>query len=77
MTEVAQGSGLRTRASPAPPGEVEAWCRTAIEAKPDAAEAVRSGNDRALGALIGPALQASGGRADPALVRQTLRRLLA
>ena len=58
-------------------GEVEAWCQAAIEAKPDAAEAVRGGNDKALGALIGPAMQASHGRADPALVRQTLQRLLA
>jgi Asp-tRNA(Asn)/Glu-tRNA(Gln) amidotransferase B subunit len=38
---------------------------------------VRGGNDKALGALIGPAMQASHGRADPALVRQTLQRLLA
>lgn len=55
---------------------VEAWCRAAIEADPAAADAVRGGNARALSALIGPALEHSGGRADPSHVRATLERLL-
>ena len=57
-------------------GAVEAWCRAAIEADPAAADAVRRGNPKALGALIGPALEHSGGRADPSHVRATLERLL-
>ena len=55
---------------------VEQWCRAAIAAKSDAAEAYAGGNERALGALIGPAMAASEGRADPTLVRATLKRLL-
>jgi aspartyl-tRNA(Asn)/glutamyl-tRNA(Gln) amidotransferase subunit B len=58
------------------PGAVEAWCRAAIEADPAAADAVRAGKTKALGALIGPVMAASAGRASPGQVRAALQRLL-
>jgi aspartyl-tRNA(Asn)/glutamyl-tRNA(Gln) amidotransferase subunit B len=58
-------------------GAIEGFCREALAAKPQIAEQVRAGNEKALGALIGPALAASQGRADPQLVRETLLRLIA
>src|SRR5262249_50302963 len=56
--------------------EIEAWCTRAITVKANAAADVRAGEDKALGALIGAALKASGGRAKPESVRATLLRLL-
>jgi aspartyl-tRNA(Asn)/glutamyl-tRNA(Gln) amidotransferase subunit B len=56
--------------------ELEAWCRAALEGREAVAAEVRTGNAKALGALIGPVMQASGGRADPAAVRATLARLI-
>ena len=56
--------------------ELEAWCREALAARADAAADVRAGVEKALGALIGPVMQASGGRANPGVVRATLLRLI-
>jgi aspartyl-tRNA(Asn)/glutamyl-tRNA(Gln) amidotransferase subunit B len=56
--------------------ELEAWCRGAIESRPDAAADVRAGKDKALGAMMGPVMQASKGRANPGAVRETLLRLI-
>jgi aspartyl-tRNA(Asn)/glutamyl-tRNA(Gln) amidotransferase subunit B len=58
-------------------GELESWCRAAIAARPAAAADARAGQAKALGALIGPVMAASKGRADPKTVRATLQRLLA
>ena len=55
---------------------IEGWCREALAEKPAVAEAVRGGNEKALGACFGPVMRNSGGRADPALVRETLLRLI-
>jgi aspartyl-tRNA(Asn)/glutamyl-tRNA(Gln) amidotransferase subunit B len=55
---------------------IEAWCREALAAKPQVAEAVRAGNDKAVGAAMGAVMQRSGGRADPGRVRETLLRLI-
>jgi aspartyl-tRNA(Asn)/glutamyl-tRNA(Gln) amidotransferase subunit B len=38
--------------------------------------AYRAGKTKALGALIGAVVKASGGRADPALASESLRRML-
>jgi len=56
--------------------EIEAWCRSALEGQERAVADVRAGEMKALGALIGRALKASGGRAPPARVRATLLRLI-
>ncbi len=55
---------------------IEAWCRDALAANPQVSESVRGGNHKALGAAVGPVMKASGGRADPGLVRETLLRLI-
>ncbi len=60
----------------ADPDRIEAWCRAALAERPAVAEEVRGGNAKALGALIGPIMQASGGRADGRVVRETLQRLI-
>ena len=56
--------------------ELERWCREALAGREAVAREVRAGNAKALGALIGPVMKASGGRADPAAVRATLARLI-
>ena len=37
---------------------------------------VKDGKEKALGALIGPVMQASGGKANPQMVREILKRLI-
>ena len=48
---------------------IERWCRDALAGKESAIADVRAGKHKALGALIGPVMAASGGRANPARVR--------
>jgi aspartyl-tRNA(Asn)/glutamyl-tRNA(Gln) amidotransferase subunit B len=57
-------------------GATEAACRAALEAHPQAAADFRAGNEKALGRIVGAAMKALGGRGNPALVQETLRRLL-
>jgi aspartyl-tRNA(Asn)/glutamyl-tRNA(Gln) amidotransferase subunit B len=57
-------------------GELERWCREALVGREQTVEDVKNGVDKALGALIGPVMKRSGGRADPAAVRATLLRLI-
>ena len=58
-------------------GELEVWCREAIAARPKSVEDYRSGNEKALNALKGPVMKASRGKANPRMVDEILRRLLA
>jgi aspartyl-tRNA(Asn)/glutamyl-tRNA(Gln) amidotransferase subunit B len=58
-------------------GELEAWCREAIAARPKSVEDFRSGNEKALNALKGPVMKASKGKANPRMIDGILRRLLA
>ena len=55
---------------------LEGWCREALEANPRVAEEVRAGKDKALGACIGPVMQASGGKADPKRITEVLKSLI-
>ena len=57
-------------------GELEAWCRAAVAGAPRAVAEVRAGKEKALGALVGPVMKASGGRANPGQVRTILLRLV-
>ncbi len=57
-------------------GSLEAAARTAIEANPKAAEEFRGGNQKAIGRLMGASMKALGGKGDPKLVQQALRKLL-
>jgi aspartyl-tRNA(Asn)/glutamyl-tRNA(Gln) amidotransferase subunit B len=56
--------------------QIRSWCRAALEGREAVAEDVRAGNEKALGALMGPVMGASGGRADPARVRALLLELI-
>jgi aspartyl-tRNA(Asn)/glutamyl-tRNA(Gln) amidotransferase subunit B len=56
--------------------ELETWCREALAGKDKIVAEVRAGNDKALGALIGPVMKASGGKASPQAVRDTLLELI-
>jgi aspartyl-tRNA(Asn)/glutamyl-tRNA(Gln) amidotransferase subunit B len=71
--DLAKARGLGQVSDPA---AVEAACREAIRENPKAAEDVRAGNDKAIGRLVGAAMNALGGRGNPALVNETLRRVL-
>jgi aspartyl-tRNA(Asn)/glutamyl-tRNA(Gln) amidotransferase subunit B len=57
-------------------GAIEEWCRAALEGKDSVVASVRDGNEKALGALFGPVMKASGGKANPKIVRETLLRLI-
>jgi aspartyl-tRNA(Asn)/glutamyl-tRNA(Gln) amidotransferase subunit B len=70
----AEAAGLT--AAPVAAGELEDACRAAIAANPNAASEYRAGQAKALNALVGPVMKASGGRAQPAAVRAMLERLL-
>jgi aspartyl-tRNA(Asn)/glutamyl-tRNA(Gln) amidotransferase subunit B len=55
-------------------GRLEAWCSEALVASPQVAAEVREGKVKAVGALMGAVMQASGGKADPKRVREILLR---
>jgi aspartyl-tRNA(Asn)/glutamyl-tRNA(Gln) amidotransferase subunit B len=57
--------------------ELEGWCQAAIAADPKAVAEFKRGKDSAINAFKGPVMRAAKGRANPQLVDQTLRRLLA
>jgi len=57
-------------------GELEAIVAAAIEADPAAAEQVRSGNQKAIGALVGYVMRETKGRADGGEVNRLLREQL-
>ena len=57
-------------------GELEAWVDAAIAAQPQAADDFRSGNERAIGRLVGAVMQASGDKASGPAVSEMLRQKL-
>ena len=57
--------------------ELEQWCRDAIAGNDKAREQFLGGKDGAINAMKGPVMKASRGKANPKLVDETLRRLLA
>lgn len=57
-------------------GAIEEMCKKAIEANPQAAQDVREGQMKAIGALVGFVMKESKGQANPGLVNQTLQKLL-
>jgi len=72
---VAERKGLK--AQPADRNELEQWCRDAIAGNAKAADEFRAGKESAINGLKGPVMKASRGKANPKLVDETLRRLLA
>ncbi len=57
--------------------ELETWCRESIAANPKALVEFKAGKDSAINAFKGPIMKAAKGKANPKLVDETLRRLLA
>ena len=45
-------------------GELEAIVAAAVEANPEAAEQIRAGNEKAIGAIVGAVMKETKGRAD-------------
>ncbi|MEZ5414437.1 MAG: Asp-tRNA(Asn)/Glu-tRNA(Gln) amidotransferase subunit GatB [Opitutaceae bacterium] len=72
---IADRQGLK--AQPTDSDELEQWCREAIAVNAKAAAEFRAGKDSAINGLKGPVMKASRGKANPKLVDETLRRLLA
>lgn len=58
-------------------GEIETLCAQAISNDPDAANKFRGGKEGAINALKGSVMKATRGQANPKVVDETLRRLLA
>jgi aspartyl-tRNA(Asn)/glutamyl-tRNA(Gln) amidotransferase subunit B len=57
-------------------GAIEGWCRAALAGKDKIVADVRAGKEQALNALLGPVMKASGGKANPQVVRETLLRII-
>jgi aspartyl-tRNA(Asn)/glutamyl-tRNA(Gln) amidotransferase subunit B len=57
-------------------GELEGWVDAAIEANPEAAEQVRSGNPKAIGPIVGAVMRDAKGRADGGEVTRLIREKL-
>jgi aspartyl-tRNA(Asn)/glutamyl-tRNA(Gln) amidotransferase subunit B len=72
---IADRRGLK--AAPTDSGELERWCGEAIAANPKALAEFKAGKDSAINAFKGPVMKAAKGKANPRLVDETLRRLLA
>jgi aspartyl-tRNA(Asn)/glutamyl-tRNA(Gln) amidotransferase subunit B len=64
-------------AAPTDTAELETWCRAALLADAKAVAEFKGGKDTAINAFKGPVMKASKGKANPKLVDETLRRLLA
>jgi len=72
---IAERRGLK--AAPTDAGELEQWCRDAIATNAKAVVEFKAGKDSAINAFKGPVMKAAKGKANPKLVDETLRRLLA
>ena len=57
-------------------GAIEGWCREALKGKDKIVADVKAGKTNAINALLGPVMKASGGKANPQAVRETLLRLI-
>jgi aspartyl-tRNA(Asn)/glutamyl-tRNA(Gln) amidotransferase subunit B len=68
---------LGLAAAPSDAGELETWCRDSIAANPKALAEFKAGKESAINAFKGPVMKAGKGKANPKLVDETLRRLLA
>ena len=64
-------------AAPTDTAELEIWCRDAIAANAKSVAEFKAGKESAINGLKGPIMKASKGKANPKLVDETLRRLLA
>lgn len=58
-------------------GQIEAWCREALQGRESVIADVKAGKTAAVNALLGPALKLAAGKANANVVRETLLRLIA
>jgi aspartyl-tRNA(Asn)/glutamyl-tRNA(Gln) amidotransferase subunit B len=58
------------------PERLKVWAGAAIAEEPEAAQAIRNGNDRAMGPLVAALMRKSGGSANPRLAAETIKELL-
>jgi aspartyl-tRNA(Asn)/glutamyl-tRNA(Gln) amidotransferase subunit B len=72
---IAEKRGLK--ATPTDSNELEQWCRESIAANGKALAEFKAGKESAINAFKGPVMKAAKGKANPKLVDETLRRLLA
>ena len=72
---IADRRGLK--AAPTDTNELEQWCRDSIAVNAKALAEFKAGKDSAINAFKGPIMKAAKGKANPKLVDETLRRLLA
>ncbi len=71
--EIVEAEGLKQNTDSS---EIEKFCQDVITQNPKAIEQFKAGNEKAINALIGPIMKASGGKANPALVLETLKKLI-
>ncbi len=72
--EIIEARGLKQITDPA---EVETVIRQVMEANPSQLEQYRGGKEKLFGFFVGQVMKATGGKANPALVNQLLKKLLA
>ncbi len=72
---IAEKRGLK--AAPTDAGELEQWCRDAVAGNPKALAEFKAGKESAINAFKGPVMKAAKGKANPKLVDETLRKILA
>ncbi len=72
---IADRRGLK--AAPTDAGELEQWCRDAIAANAKSLADFKAGKDSAINGFKGAVMKAAKGKANPKLVDETLRKLLA
>jgi aspartyl-tRNA(Asn)/glutamyl-tRNA(Gln) amidotransferase subunit B len=72
--EVVEREGLARMAADS--GELESIVAAAIEANPEAAEQIRAGNGKAIGAIVGAVMKETKGRADGSEVNRLIREQL-
>ncbi len=71
--EIVESSGLAQVSDSA---QIEAWAKEAVSENPKAADDVRKGSEKAIGALVGAVMKKSKGKANPAMVNAALKSLL-
>ncbi len=71
--EIVEAEGL---AQVSDGGELEAACKRAVDANPDAVARYRAGNAKLLGFFVGAVMKETGGRGNPKAVNDILRKML-
>jgi aspartyl-tRNA(Asn)/glutamyl-tRNA(Gln) amidotransferase subunit B len=73
VREYVRGNGL---AAVTDTSALESFCREAISESPDAADDVRAGSEKAINFIIGKVMRKTRGTANPAVVKELLKKLI-